>query len=321
MLNPDRFHQPPMMTNADGDERTVGVEIEFGDLEAEPAARLVQTSLGGELVRHNPNSFEVIGTSLGDFTVVLDTRFARYDDKSEDFLDELQAEVGGLLGAAASLVVPFEIEAPPVAISRLPEIEALLGSLRKAGASGTKGSPLFAFGLHLNPETPRQDARTITAIMKAYAMVSPLLWRIIDPDMTRRLLSFAEPFPDDYVRILAAEDYWPDAPQMIDDYLAHNPSRDRDLDMLPLLAFLDEDRVRAKLPEEKINPRPTFHYRLPDMRLGDPDWGLATEWNRWVAVERLAADEARLAALCRAYLAYDGGREGWALQVEEFEVA
>jgi Putative amidoligase enzyme len=309
-----------MTTNADGDERTVGVEIEFGDLEAEPAAKLVQAALGGRLVKHNPNSFDVEGTSLGDFTVILDTRFAQYEDKSDDLLDALRAEVGGLLGAAASLVVPFEIEAPPVAISRLPEIDKLMTSLREAGASGTKASPFFAFGLHLNPETPRLDARTITAIVKAYAMASPRLWRDIDPDMTRRLLSFAEPFPDDYVRLLAAEDYWPDVPGLIDDYLDLNPTRDRDLDMLPLLAFLDEDRVREKLPDEKINARPTFHYRLPDMRLGDPDWGLATEWNRWVEVERLAADEARLSAICRAYLDHDGDREDWAARTEGFEV-
>jgi len=99
-------------------------------------------------------------------------------------------------------------------------------------------------------------------------MASPWLWRAIDPDTTRRLLNFAEPFPDEYVRLLAGESYWPDESALIDDYVRLNPTRNRDLDMLPLLAFLDEDRVRSKLPDEKINPRPTFHYRLPDMRSG-----------------------------------------------------
>jgi len=321
MLLPDRFHIPPATKNADGEERTVGIEIEFGGLGAETAAQLVQTAFGGSLVKHNPNAFDVTGTSLGDFTVTLDTRFAGYDEKTGGFLEEVKVELGNLFGAAASLVVPFEIEAPPVALHQLPEIDKLMEELREAGASGTQASPLFAFGLHLNPEAARLDARTITAIVKAYAMASPWLWRVIDPDVTRRLLNFAEPFPDDYVRLLADEDYWPDLSGLIDDYVALNPTRNRDLDMLPLLAFIDEERVRKKLPEEKINPRPTFHYRLPDMQLGNPEWGLATEWNRWVAVERLAADEARLVAICRAYLDHPGGQEAWAARIEGLEVA
>ena len=100
--------------------------------------------------------------------------------------------------------------------------------------------------------------------------------------------------------------------KLIDDYIAFNPTRNRDLDLLPLLAFIDEAEVRRQLPDEKINPRPTFHYRLPDMQLGDPDWGLASEWNRWVLVERLAEDGERLAALCRDYLDHRGDRDEWA---------
>ena len=310
-----------MTTNANGEERTVGVEIEFGSLGAEDTAELVQATFGGTLVKHNPNSFEVEGTALGDFTVILDTRFAGYDEKTGSFLEAAKVELANLLGAAASLVVPFEIEAPPVAIHQLPDIDKLMDKLRAAGASGTAASPFFAFGLHLNPETPRRDAQTITAILKAYAVMSPWLWCAIDPDQTRRLLNFAEPFPDDYVRLLTDEDYWPDVPGLIDDYLTSNPTRNRDLDMLPLLAFLDEERVRQKLPEEKINPRPTFHFRLPDMQLDYPDWGLATEWNRWVAVERLAADEARLASVCCAYREHRGTREDWASRIEGLEIA
>lgn len=316
-----RFELPPSLTNADDEERRVGVEIEFGGLGAEPAAGLVQKVFGGTLLKHNPNAYDVERTALGDFAVKLDTRFAGYDENAGGFLEEVKAELGNLFGAAASLVVPFEIEAPPVAIRQLPEIEHLMHELREAGASGTGASPFFAFGLHLNPETPSLDVRTISAIVKAYAMASPWLWRTIHPDSTRRLLNFAEPFPDEYVRLLAGDRYWPDEAALIDDYVALNPTRNRDLDMLPLLTFLDEDRVRSKLPDEKINPRPTFHYRLPDMRLGDPDWSLATEWNRWVAVERLAADGERLAAICRAYLVHEGDREDWAVRTEGLEVA
>jgi putative amidoligase enzyme len=321
MTQQDQFDIPPMLTNADGKERTVGVEIEFGGVNAENAAHMVKTLFGGTLEKHNPNYYEVKGSSLGDFAVELDTRVIDYEEKGDGFLDEVKAELGSLFGAAASLVVPFEIGAPPVEIRQLTEIERLMARLREAGASGTEASLFFAFGLHLNPETPRRDARTVASIVKAYAMVGPMLWRAVDPDMTRRLLSFAEPFPDEYVRLVAGEDYWPDLATLIDDYLTWNPSRNRDLDLLPLFAFLDEDRVRRKLPNEKINPRPTFHYRLPNTELDDPEWGLAREWNRWVAVERLAADEERLAQLCRAYLGYQGGREDWAARIDDIEIA
>jgi hypothetical protein len=75
---------------------------------------------------------------------------------------------------------------------------------------------------------------------------------------------------------------------------------------------LDADRVRSVLPNEKINARPTFHYRLPDARVSDPGWSIAPDWNRWVAVERVAADRGRLERLGRAYLAFPGEAKSWA---------
>lgn len=321
MIGQDQFELPPSITNANGQERSVGVEIEFGSVGAETTAEMVKALFGGKLVKRNPNAFDIEDTSLGNFSVKLDTRFAGYDETRKGFLEEVKAELAGLFGAAASLVVPFEIVAPPVPIYQLPEIERLICNLREAGAQGTEASPFFAFGLQLNPEAPSLDARSITAILKAFALASPWLWRAINPDQTRRLLSFAEPFPETYVRQLVSQDYWPDMPTLIDDYLALNATRNRDLDMLPLFAFIDEARVRRKLPEEKINARPTFHYRLPDMALGDKEWGLATEWNRWVRVEGLAADDKRLTALCRAYLDHQGSPEAWAARFDTFEAA
>jgi hypothetical protein len=118
------------------------------------------------------------------------------------------------------------------------------------------------------------------------------------------------------VRRLAEADYRPFLAELIDDYLAANPTRNRDLDLLPLLLFLDEARVRAVLPNEKINGRPAFHYRLPDSRVSDPGWSIAPEWNRWVAVERLAADPERLEMVGRAYLEFPGEAKSWADVVE-----
>ena len=129
----------------------------------------------GRSVKHNPNAFDVEGSDLGDFTIQLDTRFADYESHIEGLSRRGEGRVANLFGAAASLVVPLEIEAPPVTLHELPKIETLLNGLRKAGASGTEASPFFAFGLQFNPESPRRDARTITAILKAYGLASPLV--------------------------------------------------------------------------------------------------------------------------------------------------
>jgi hypothetical protein len=52
-----------------------------------------------------------------------------------------------------------------------------------------------------------------------------------------------------------------------------------------------------------VKPRPTFHYRLPDCRIDEPGWRPSVDWNRWVAVERLAEDPERLGELAADRLA------------------
>jgi hypothetical protein len=74
--------------------------------------------------------------------------------------------------------------------------------------------------------------------------------------------------------------------------------------MLPLFTHLDEQRVRAQVTDERVKPRPTLHYRLPNSEIDQPGWDLAQPWNDWLVVERLAADPARLEALCGDYSAY-----------------
>ena len=56
--------------------------------------------------------------------------------------------------------------------------------------------------------------------------------------------------------------------------------------MLPLLMFLAQYRVRSRLWLQKIKPRPVFHWRMPGAR---PFAGVVADWNRWIAVERLAS--------------------------------
>jgi hypothetical protein len=306
------FDRPPIMTNAEGRTRTVGVEIEFAGLTAEAAAKALSSAFGGGVSQKDPHAFAVRKSKLGDIAVELDMRSLHPDGKSNTLLESVGAKVASWVGSAVRHVVPVELVTAPIPIDRLPEVDRALSVLRAAGAKGTQDGAFYAFGLHFNPEVPRQDAQTITSIVKAFVLLNAWLRRQVAPDATRHLLGFADPFPADYARRIAAPDYSPDVTTFIDDYLAANPTRNRDLDALPLLLHLDEERVRAALPHEKINRRPTFHYRLPDARISDPGWSIAPDWNRWVAVERLACDRDRLDKLGRAFLAFEGEAKSWA---------
>lgn len=289
--------------------RRVGAEIEFAGLTALEAARALAAELGGEVRERDAHAFLLEGSALGDALVELDLRYA-HPDSARVLLGSVGAALAPWIGAAASFVVPCELVAV-VALDRLRDFDRAVAILRAAGAKGTQDSAAYAFGLHLNPELPDLEARTIAAYLKAFALLDPWLRRAVAPDRTRRILGFADPFPDDYTRRLVSPTYWPDLDGLVDDYLFHNPTRNRDLDALPVLAFVRDERIRAALPTEKVRPRPTLHYRLPDARVSDPEWSIASDWNRWVAVEYLAADDDRLEALANAYLGFEGAAEEW----------
>jgi hypothetical protein len=71
--------------------------------------------------------------------------------------------------------------------------------------------------------------------------------------------------------------------------------------MLPLFTHLDEARVRAVVDDDRINARPTFHYRLPNCDIDNPGWNLDHPWQLWLEVEKLSNDESRLQEFCAAY--------------------
>ncbi len=306
------FIEPPHPRAADGRERRVGVEIEFANLRCRDAAELVRERFGGELREQDPHRFEVAGTELGDFTVELDWRYVHGSDKfagggerpaGRGVADKLEREFYTTLGDIGRLWVPVEIIAPPVPFGRLRELNAIVSDLRAADAEGTDEGLLFAFATQFNPEVPSLDHESILDHLKAFLLLSDWLRQEIELDIKRRLLPFIDPFPESYVRQVVDPGYRPSRDQLIDDYLEANPTRNRELDMMPLFSELDPERVRARVDDPLIKPRPTFHYRLPDTRLRDPEWSLATEWNRWVRVEQLADDEDRLRAAAEDYLA------------------
>lgn len=299
------FQLPETTKNFRGDERRVGVEIEFAGLEANQAATAVSAVFGGSIERVNRFLAHVRDTPFGDFSVELDAQIL-HSDTYRDVLDRLGIDIVGedlgerledMLAKAAATVVPLEVCCPPIPLSRLDSIEHLIAELRDAGALGTARSPLYAFGLQFNPEVVCLDADYILSILRSFLVQFDDICDDRGIDLTRRLLPFVRPFDDDFRAFVCRPDYAPSMNTLIDDYLRFNPTRNRPLDLLPLFAFIDEETVLARAAEPAlIKPRPTFHYRLPDCHIDHPDWTVAGEWHWWLAIEALAAQAARLRA-------------------------
>jgi hypothetical protein len=177
---------------------------------------------------------------------------------------------------------------------RLDAVDEAIATLRSAGASGRGAVFLDALSLHFNIDPPALDAATIAAFLKAFLSVEGCLREDIARGSGRLARVLAPDYPATYRQRVLAPDYWPDLRTLTADYLAANPTRKRALDLLPLLAYLAEEQVRAALPREKIGRRPVFHYRLPQAHVGDPSWSLLPDWNRWLMVESVAREQQRL---------------------------
>lgn len=319
--------QPPRKLNYDGQPRKLGVEIEYAALSVAESAVKVRSLFGGTPEEVDPHRFHIHNTSLGDFTCELDTRVAHRGSSSAPLIegsgwDDFQRRLHAVLGDISSLVMPCEIVCPPVTLDELEQLDHLVDVLSETGAEGTRANPFFAFGAQLNPEIAEKSAEWILSVLKAYLLMSHWLRAIMSIDLTRRLVAYADPFPKEYAAMVVAPDYWPTLDRMIDDYLAANPTRNRELDMLPLFAWLDEARVRNAVPDPRVKARPTFHYRLPDANLGVANWSITAEWDRWAIVERLAEQRQTLDIMGAAYHANRERLipEDWALRSSEWLV-
>lgn len=191
----------------------------------------------------------------------------------------------------ARSIVPVEIVTAPMSWSDLATLDPLWAALREAGALDTRGSPLYAFGFHMNPELPNLEASTVSAYLRSYFLLEDWLKQRTDIDLARRLAPFIDSFPDGYRRKVIDRNYAPGWDELVTDYVAANPTRNRPLDLLPLLAHARSVDL-ADLVDNwgKVKARPAFHYRLPNSELASPGWTPAIDWNRWVMVERLAED-------------------------------
>jgi hypothetical protein len=293
------FAPLPRPRTADGRTRRVGVEIEFVGLDAATAANSLREAFGGRAEREDPHAWRVVGTRLGDLAVELDSRVLHPGRGQPMHLPRLPPWAAALAGRAFRPFVPCELVLPPLPVARLPEADLATAVLRRSGARGAGASAFASLGLHLNVEIHGMDGPSLAAATKAFLLLEPWLRGGQGAERPRWRPRLPGRFPERYREKVLDPNYWPDADGFIEDYLADNPSRDRGLDLLPVLEWLDGPRVRARVPREKVKPRPALHYRLPFAYVGRDGWSIAPAWNGWVEVERLAADRDRLDELCR----------------------
>ncbi|WP_111640877.1 amidoligase family protein [Marinimicrobium alkaliphilum] len=299
------LQMPPMRRTEEGAERRVGIELEMSGLSLDELTRVVARQLGLDASKKGRYERVLSGDPAGDWVIELDfdllKKMGREERDPEDFISDLEEAAESLLHWGAEQLVPVEVVSPPLPLSRLGEVEGLIVRLREKGALGTAGNMLYAFGMQFNPEVPSLKAEAIRDYLKAFLCLYDWLHKRAKVNLTRRLTTYVDPFPADYVRQVVDPDYSPTLERLIDDYLADNPTRNRALDMLPLFSHLDDKRVRRQAADPLIKARPTFHYRLPNCEIEKPGWGLYEAWNDWVEVERLAEDKTRLQGCCAAY--------------------
>lgn len=293
---------PPRPRTATGEARRVGVELELQGVPVADLAALVAQVLDGETKALSAVRYLATAPGGEPWRVEVDYLLLQQLADQAEAGDPLKSLLADALESATSLVVPCEIVSPPLPVERMGGVlERLVHALRDAGARGTRHTPWYAFGVHFNVDPPDLEADTLRAYLQAFICAYDwLLWHgRVDP--ARRLTPYIDGFPRDYELLVTRPEYAPAFDRLADDYLAHNPTRNRGLDLLPLLMHRDEQRVRAVVDDPLVVPRPALHYRLANCSVDEPAWSLRDPWADWVAVERLADDGPALAACCAAF--------------------
>ena len=280
------FAPLPLPKTANGALRKTGIEIEFSGLDVEATCKVIQDTLGGDVTGKEPFLRDVIATAIGEIKVELDTPARQASDIAwvRKGLD------------AATAIVPLEIITEPLVEDGMRQLNLLVAALRHVGAEGSRSGLLLGFGVHLNPEVVSvADAHTLSTT-RAFGLLEDFLRQREALDVTRRALPFVAPWPDEFVtdildtQVTEFADVFPVAGK-------HIRSRNHGLDLLPLLKFADPAQFDRLFPATKSSARPTFHFRMPDCRIDEPDWDLTQPWALWHLVETVAADEALMRKL------------------------
>lgn len=299
-----RIHMPQVTLNHEGQPRHIGVELEMSGLTIDSLSDTVAKFFNLEIEKTSRYQYTLKGDNDGDWITELDFRLLKeMGEKEHD--GHVNKDIESLLKLVSKPLVPHELVSPPITMDRLPEVQALVETLRDAGAKGTSESVLNAFSMQLNPEVTSLEPQVTTAYLKAFLCLYDWLHDDASINMTRRFTTYVDPFPSKYITKVLDDRYWPTTnEQLIRDYLEDNPTRNRALDMLPLFSFIDDALVEQYTQDPLIKSRPAFHYRLPNCEIHVPDWGVHLAWNGWLQVEALANDDARLRRCAREYLRF-----------------
>lgn len=299
------FTQLPRPHSAEGGPRLTGVEIELGGLPEYRVAEIARDTLGGTLRRVDGPCWRLEDSEVGAIDVYLDTALRK-------------SEKSALRDAALSLgreIIPVEIVSAPLSFAQMQRLNDLIAPLRAAGAQGSSAGLFFGFGVHFNVQIVSDEVADIRNPLMAYALIEDWLRSALPIDEMRRILPFASPYPTGFVRALLDLPGDAGLDDLVTLYLGHNPTRNRGLDMLPLFKHLRPGALPPSV-SDSTGARPTFHFRLPDCRIDQPDWSLAPEWRRWVIVEQVAEDPRLMEALARVWRAAHGpvtlSRHTWA---------
>jgi hypothetical protein len=310
----NNFLEPPLPKDTSNEIRKVGFELEYSGLTLKESAQLIIDVTGsGSIEQINPYHYKVLNTAFGDFSLVLDFQFLisqglekwLHDVGLDEVIDtEIALALEEFVATLSETIVPYEIATPPLALDKLDTMEELKESLRNHGALGTTANPFYAFGFHINPQVHSFDVAEIVDTLRAFFLLYDYLVELLQPDIKRRITPYIDPYEDEYIAKVLEPSYKPNIDSFIKEYLIFNPTRNRALDLLPLLAFIDAKQVFTALPDEKISARPTYHYRLPNSKVDESQWHTYDAWNSWVMVEELAHDKEALKELSREYLKF-----------------
>jgi hypothetical protein len=330
------FDLPKRIHNQEGEVRKVGFEIEFGNVPMERTVAIILELYGGEIERKNRFFQKVVNTSLGDFSIEMDARMLTEKSylkplqllnidisKIQMGASSLETELENMLEDVVSTIVPYEVGAPPIPITELHQLERLRASLFQHEAKGTFAFPTNIYGTHINPEAPDLETATLLAYLRAFVLLYPWMRRVMGIDLARRISPYINPFPAAYADLILHQGYKPQLEELMDDYNEYNPDRNRPLDMYPIFAHLQKEKVENYDDVGKVSARPTFHYRLPNSQIEEEDWLLEKEWNTWVRIDDLAADTDKLRELSKEYLCmrkdtFIGFGRKWAKQTEKW---
>ncbi|EED32170.1 hypothetical protein NOR53_3233 [gamma proteobacterium NOR5-3] len=293
------FKHPPTTHTTASEERRVGFEVEFSGLSLETAVDVVKNTLDTTLTDSTAAQCTLEAEGLGTFKVEVDWAFLK--KISREYAGEDDPQWLDSLSRLASSLVPIELVCPPIPLHKLGVLNSISDGLRAAGAVGTEESLIAAYGVHVNTEIPALDADTIGRYLRAFCLLQWWLVDAHDVDAARKISPYIDLYPQAYVETVLARDSMR-IDQIFDDYLEHNPTRNRALDLLPLLAQIDAKRVFDTVNDDRVNARPAFHYRMPNCHIERDDWGLTNAWTLWCVVEQLAEQEDNMQALAEQFL-------------------